>query len=207
MKIIGLSGGVASGKNFISEIFAKNGAAVFDADKEVHNLLKSDSQSIFEIKNHFPESFVNNSIDRKILGKIVFGDTKKLDILEAILHPKIRHSYKNFLKEAHKQNRKFVLLNIPLLLEKEGYKCNKIIAILIPEKIQKQRFLQRYKKLNSNDFAKNLPQIEQRFYQIKSNQLNNLQRKKKADFVIFNGLSKAYSLQQVKKICSKMGIC
>lgn len=206
MRIIGLSGGVASGKNFIAEIFAKKGVAIFDADKEVHNLLQSNSEIISQIRNNFPESFIDNKINRKILGEIVFNNKEKLEKLEEVLHPKVRQNYQKFLKKAHQQNKKFVLLNIPLLLEKEGYKCDKIIAILVPEKTQKQRFLQRHLKLNKNYFTQNLIQLEQRFYQIKSKQFNNLQRKQQADFIIFNGLSKYYTLQQINKICSKMGI-
>lgn len=206
MRIIGLSGGVASGKNFIAEIFAKKGAALFDADKEVHNLLQSNSEIISQIRNNFPESFIDNKINRKILGEIVFNNKEKLEKLEEILHPKVRQNYQKFLKKAHQHNKKLVILNIPLLLEKGGYKCDKIIAIIIPEKTQKQRFLQRHLKLNKNYFTQNLIQLEQRFYQIKSKQFNNLQRKQQADFIIFNGLSKYYTLQQINKICSKMGI-
>ena len=59
MKIIGLTGGVASGKNFVAEIFAQKGAVIFDADKEVHRLLDSDKSTISKVKKIFPESFLN----------------------------------------------------------------------------------------------------------------------------------------------------
>lgn len=96
MKIIGLTGGIASGKNFIAEIFAKNGAVIFDADVEVHKLLESDKSTIEEVINSFPESFIEQKINRKILGKIVFSNSKKLEILEKILHPKVRKKYQSF---------------------------------------------------------------------------------------------------------------
>jgi dephospho-CoA kinase len=81
MKIIGLTGGIASGKNFVAEIFQKNGAAVFDADKEVHELLESHAEAIKEVKENFPESVIGKKISRKLLGQIVFSDPQKLKIL------------------------------------------------------------------------------------------------------------------------------
>ena len=85
MKIIGLTGGIASGKNFVAEIFQKNGAAVFDADKEVHELLESHVEAIKEVKENFPESVIGKKISRKLLGQIVFLDSQKLKILEKII--------------------------------------------------------------------------------------------------------------------------
>jgi dephospho-CoA kinase len=198
MKIIGLTGGVASGKNFIAEIFAKSGAAIFDADNEVHKLLDSDKSTIAEVQKYFPESLIEKKIDRKILGKIVFADKNKLEILEKILHPKVREQYQKFLKLSQRRRVKLVILNIPLLLEKGGYKCDKIIAIITSKIAQKHRFLNRHKISNSQilEFSK----LEEKFYQIKSKQINNLERRKKADFVIFNGLSKGYTMAQVKEI-------
>ena len=92
ISVVGLTGGIASGKNFVAEIFSKNGAAIFDADKEVHLLLESNQDVIAQIKKNFPQSLVNHKIDRKILGKIVFDkkSAQKLKILEEILHPKVR---------------------------------------------------------------------------------------------------------------------
>ncbi len=197
MKIIGLAGGVASGKNFIAEIFAKHGAAVFDADQEVHNLLKNDQVTISEIKNYFPESFVNNEIDRTTLGKIVFSNQEKLKILEDIIHKKVRESYYFFLKSVRKLGKKIIVLNIPLLLEKKSYKCDKIIAISISKIAQKQRFISRSK-------MQNLDEATTRFYQIYSRQISNLERKKKADFIIFNGLSKGHTIKQVEKIITQL---
>ncbi|MBM5782478.1 MAG: dephospho-CoA kinase [Pelagibacterales bacterium] len=165
MKIIGLTGGVASGKNFIADIFAKHGAAIFDADQEVHNLLKNDQITISEIKKHFPESFINNEIDRKILGKIVFSNKEKLKILEDIIHEKVRKAYDYFLKSVKKLGKKIIVLNIPLLLETKSYKCDKIIAISISKIAQKQRFLSRNKMQNLEDSTI-------RFYQIYSRQIS-----------------------------------
>ena len=203
-KIIGLTGGIASGKNFVAEIFAQNGAAIFDADKEVHNLMESDSVTISEVKKNFPESFVAEKIERKILGKIVFANQEKLQILEKIIHPKVRKKYQEFLERVQQENRKLIVLNVPLLLEVDVYKCDKIVAILASPSIQKKRFLARARKNNPQIFALERKNLEKRFEQIRSKQVSNKVRKEKADLIIKTNGSKAETIKQVKKIIAKL---
>lgn len=189
--IIGLTGGIASGKNFVAEIFAKNGAVVFDADKEVHQLLESDESTISEVRENFPESFITGKIDRKILGQIVFADAKKLKILEKILHPQVRKKHQEFVRKAQRENQKIVVLNIPLLLETGHYKCDRIVAISAPISIRKQRFLARSEGADVK-----------RFNQICAKQISDAKREEQADFVINNGGSKGDVARRVKKIIS-----
>jgi dephospho-CoA kinase len=200
MIIVGLTGGIASGKNFVAEVFAKNGAAIFDADKEVHELLESDKSTFSAVKKNFPQAIIDKKIERKILGKIVFADEKKLKILEKILHPKVRKKYQEFLIKARKEKKKFAVLNIPLLLETKGYKCDYVIAIITKKSEQKKRFLDRALKQN---LAANKIELTKRFIQITKKQLSNSARKKAADFVIEN-LSKAQTTKLVKDWISKV---
>ena len=194
MKIIGLTGGIASGKNFVAEIFAQNNAAIFDADIEVHKLMESDKLTIQAVKKNFPESFIDARIDRKILGKIVFADAKKLKILEKIIHPKVREKYQNFLKKSESEKRKFAVLNIPLLLETKAYKCDKIVAIIASPSVQKKRFLARLEKVDNQEL------LEKKFEQIRSKQISNEERKKVADFAVNTNVGKSDVVNQVKNI-------
>ena len=200
MKIIGLTGGIASGKNFIAEIFANNGAAIFDADEEVHNLLESDKSTIKVVKKFSPESFIEHKINRKILRKIVFSNSKKLEMLEKILHPKVRKKYQSFLNKSKKEGRKMVILNIPLLLEKKGYECDKIIAIISTKSIQRERFLRRTKESYPENFAEEKENLIKQFEKIFLKQTTNKDRKKAADFVIDNTKSKDFAISQVKNL-------
>ncbi|MSP33975.1 MAG: dephospho-CoA kinase [Rickettsiales bacterium] len=197
MKIIGLTGGIASGKNFVADIFAKNGAAIFDADFEVHQIYNNNKNFISKIKKLFPQSVVDEKIDRKILGKIVFSDAKKLKILEKNIHPIIRKKYDQFLLKSRQEKRKIVVLNIPLLLEKQGYKCDKIISLLIPPSLQKRRFLSRNKNESQQD-------LEKKFTKIARFQMNNEERKKRSDFVIHAKFSKAHTKMQAEKILQRI---
>jgi dephospho-CoA kinase len=204
MKIIGLTGGIASGKNFVAEIFQKNGAAVFDADKEVHELLESHAEAIKEVKENFPESVIGEKISRKLLGQIVFSDPQKLKILEKIIHVKVREEYQIFLQKAVKEKKKLAILNIPLLLETQSYKCDKVVAIIVLDEVQKKRFLMRAKKTDPENFLHEKENLIRKFEKIKSKQIDNLKREKHADFVINNSLTKSFTIKQVKKIIAEI---
>ena len=192
-KVIGLTGGIASGKNFVAEIFAKKGAVVFDADKEVHNLLEFDKSTIDQVRKQFPESFIDEKIDRKILGKAVFANEDKLRILEKILHPKVRKKYREFVIGAKKDNKKFVVLNVPSLLETKAYKSDFVIAIVAPLTVRKKRFMARSKNSDLKTFN-----------QIRAKQMTDLERKKHADFVIKNDKTREAIEQQVDIILQKI---
>lgn len=192
-KIIGLTGGIASGKNFVADLFAKRGAAIFDADKEVHKLLEIDKSTIEEVKKNFPESFCNKKIDRKLLGKIVFLDEKKLHILEKILHPKVRENYQKFLHKAQEEERRFIVLNIPLLLESQVYKYDYLLAITAPIAVRERRFLERSKDADIKKFTN-----------ICAHQLTDLEREKRADFIINNGGSKDDAISQLEDIIKEI---
>lgn len=186
--VVGLTGGIAAGKNFVADIFAKNGAAIFDADKEVHRLLESDKLTFEEVAKNFSESLIDGKIDRKILAKIVFFNEEKLLILEKILHPKVRQKYQEFLADAERRKIKLVVLNVPLLLESECYKSDYIVAITAPLALRKKRYLLRSKNSDLTNFNK-----------IRRKQLSDLERKKRADFVIRN-TDEDLTSQKVRKI-------
>lgn len=204
MLIVGLTGSIASGKNFVADLFADFGIPVFDADAEVHKIFANDKQVLAEIKEKFPSAIIDNKINRELLGREVFNDAKKLAVLEAIIHPKVQKNERDFIKKSRELGAKIVLLNIPLLFEKDGYKrCDKTIVVTAPYFIQKRRFIAREKVQNSHKIFDNKVAVK-KFQQIISKQLNNAARLKMADFVIHNGFGKIYTLWQVKKILRQL---
>ncbi len=149
---------------------------------------------LLKIAQHFPQALENHKINRKILSKLAFQDVAKLQILEKILHKKVRQKYQEFLPA---NARKIKVLNVPLLLESQAYNCDKIIMLDITDEAQKQRFLEREKQLNQ-DFS--YEKAEQKYFNIKSKQIANEKRKESADFVIDMNLSKAEIAKQVDEI-------
>lgn len=202
MLIIGLTGGVASGKNFVAHQFEKLRFPVFDADLEVHKLLAGNQEIFKKIQVNFPQTIRNNQIDRKLLGAEVFNNLEKLDILEAIIYPELHKQEQKFIKECRYSRQKIVILNIPLLFEKSGNKrCHHTISITLPTRTQFHRFKQRYQKQHGQDKEQ---VINQKFKQIISRQMTNHQRKRQADLIIHSGLSKAFTTRQVYKIAKSL---
>ncbi len=200
--VVGLSGTVASGKDFVAQSFKKLGAVIFDADKEVHKIFDEDKEVFGQVKEHFPEAILNQKIDRRKLGDLVFNNQENLNILEEIVHPVVNNRKENFIKKADLEKKKLVILNIPLLFEKGGYlKCHKNILVTAPKSIQRQRFLDRAKN-NNSDFKEDL--LSKKFEDILQNQIPNSDKKKLADFIIDNGKDKGFTFEQVKKIFNQL---
>ncbi len=206
VRIVGLTGGVASGKNFIAEIFAQNGAKVFDADKEVHDLIANNSLVIAKIRENFPESLVDGVVNRKALGQIVFDSKapQKLLILEKIIHPEVQKKYQDFLAKVKKSSNKIAVLNIPLLQEKKSYECDLIIAAIAPKAVRRKRFLARERKKDRENFVKNLDQLKKKFEQICQSQLTNFQQKNNADYVLNTSQSKAKTKLDAEKLYAEI---
>ena len=197
MLIIGLTGGLASGKNFVASCFARFKIPIFDADLEVHKLLALDQDIFKQIRQNFPQAIINNKIDRAVLGKSVFEDKQKLQKLEQIIYPHLRNRENLFIKNCRKNRQIIAILNIPLLFEKGGHKrCHKTIAIITPPKTQLHRFQNRLKTKGMKDAEL----IHSKFNNITKHQTNDLQRKKLADYTIFNGLNKTFTFRQVKDL-------
>jgi len=136
--VVGLYGGVAAGKDFVTAVFEENGAASFDADKVGHVALKNPTIKE-QIKKAFQEDVTNidGEIDRAKLAPIVFGDSKKRKLLESIVHPYIRDAAKRFILET---NVECLILNAPLL---SGSPLEDLVDVKIfvdvPENIREER--------------------------------------------------------------------
>lgn len=186
MKIIGIIGGIASGKDTVAKIFESLKIRVFDADKIVHEIFKNDQQVISKITNQFPQANENNVINRKTLGDLILKNPQNLNNLEQIIHPIVRNSYQQFLTNAINDKEKLVVLNIPLLLENNHYKFDKLIAIIADEHICLKRYLSR---LGYDSFDLKDPEIiglTKKFYLLRSKQIEDQQRIKLANYVVEN---------------------
>lgn len=207
MKIIAITGGIASGKNFISDIFAKMGAEIFDADKIVHDLFLNDQDLIAKIAQEFASAVNDGAISRQVLGEIVFNDYEKLKILEKIIHPKIRTFYQNYLTNKIHDKTKLIVLNVPLILESGGYEYNYLVAIKCQKELRLKRFLERVINKNySNQIVDDevLNNLKFRFEKICKLQLSDDERLSKADFVIDNNLELIEVERQVSDILTKI---
>jgi len=119
MKVIGLTGGIGSGKSTVSGFLKELGAAVIDADKVGHEALKPNTEAWREAVVAFGKEILTpeGSIDRGKLGEIVFADPEALARLNQIAHPRISAMVKAQLEEHRRRGEKVVVLDAPLLLE------------------------------------------------------------------------------------------
>jgi dephospho-CoA kinase len=119
MKVIGLTGGIGSGKSTVSQILTELGAVVLDADKVGHEAYQPGTETWKEVVVAFGQEVVaaDGSIDRKKLGAIVFGDPEALTRLNQIVHPRMHNMMADRIEEYRRQGVKVVVLEAAILLE------------------------------------------------------------------------------------------
>ena len=186
--IIGLTGGIASGKSTVSKYLAEKDFKVYDADKIAKDISEKKSvqeEIILTFGNKILDK--NGNIDRKKLKEIVFENKEKLKRLNAIIHPKVIDFYKE-LKE--KKTDKVIIFDVPLLFESGIDKfCDKILVVISDYEIQLNRIIER-DKINRELAEK-----------IIRSQLSNEERIKKADVVIENNSNLEDLFKKVERFC------
>ncbi len=188
--ILGLTGGIGSGKSTVSRLFQELGAIVFDADIIAKSLLSRES-----IKNEILRKIrgsslnkITNELDRERLKEIVFKDREKLTILNGIIHPEVKVIYKE-LAERYSHVEEVIIFDVPLLFEtKIDELCDKVIVVDIEEKTQLERVYERDK-------------IDYKLIKdIISNQMSREERNRKADIILENNGSLENLRERVKKL-------
>jgi len=181
-KIIGLTGGIGSGKTTIANFFSAAGIPVYIADDEARKIMQS-KEIIDSIKKTFGDSIFDEAIlNREKLSQIVFSDPEKLKQLNAIIHPAVRKHFQDWVLN-HK-NAPFVIYEAAILFESGSYKnCDLIITVTAPLETRILRVIQRDKTAR-----------EQVLKRINA-QWNDDQRIAKSDYVIENVNSKTTKLE------------
>ncbi|WP_132767490.1 dephospho-CoA kinase [Tepidibacillus fermentans] len=188
--IIGLTGGIGSGKSTVAKLFRKYGVPVVDVDLIAREVVEPGKEAWRKIIEHFGEKILlpNQQIDRKKLGNIIFQDEKERKILNEITHPIIIRTAIENAKELEKKN-SYVIVDIPLLFESKREKLfDQIIVVYVPFAIQLKRLMKR------DQISK-----EEAIRKMKS-QIDLEEKKKKADIVIYNDKGIEQTEEQVVKI-------
>ena len=187
MKIIGLTGGIGSGKTTAAYMFKDLGIPIYIADEEAKQLLVRSKVIRRKLIALFGEKVYlkNGGINKKFISDKIFKNSDYLEKMNAIVHPKVAQHFKRWIK---KQDAPFVLKESAILFESGAYKeCDKIITVTASEDIRINRVLKRdhtTKKRVKAIIDKQLPEE----YKIKN-----------ADYVIYNNTLEE-TLQAVKKI-------
>ena len=147
MKIVGLTGGIGSGKTSILNLFKKNNIKCFNSDLIAKNLMENDLKD--KIKILFgSEIYPKGKLNRKKISEIVFNDREKLSLLNSTVHPEVRKKFKNFIKTNEKD--KILVCETALLFETGFYKkCDFTILVIAPFQKRIERIIQRDNLLES----------------------------------------------------------
>jgi dephospho-CoA kinase len=140
---VGLTGGIASGKSTVAELFSQYGIPVIDADLIARKLVKPDQDAFEEIVQTFGNQVldINGSLNRQILRQLIFSDIVAKQKLEAILHPRIRQQ---LLQQSQACNAIYCILAIPLLLEANMTDLvDRVLVIDLEPTLQLERLCQR----------------------------------------------------------------
>ncbi len=197
-KVVGLTGGIGSGKTTVSQMLEKLGATVIDADALVHELQAPGSPALEEIAAAFGAELISSdgSLDREALGAIVFRHSDARQKLNSIMHPKVGVEVARRLAAARNSGVPLVVLDIPLLFEgrRRGsggaslLDFDATVVVYVPEDVQIERQLQR------EDYGR-----EEALRRIRS-QLSLEGKKGMADFVIDNSGSLEETDRQVREL-------
>ena len=144
MKVVGLTGGIGSGKTQILNEFERLGIPVFNADREARKLMEQDTALKNEIKTKFGKIVFDGAIlNRKKLAEIVFSDSSKLTLLNEIVHPRVRNAFELF-KEKNSDLAPYIIKEAAILFESGGWKnCDKTILVCAPVGVRLERVMKR----------------------------------------------------------------
>lgn len=143
MLVIGLTGGIGSGKSTVAEGFSQRGVPVLDTDQVARQVVASGQAALEEIRARFGDQVITASgeLDRAAMRALVFADPKARQDLEAITHPRIREYVRDWVNE---QAYPYCIVVIPLLLETGWTELvDRILVVDLPESLQLQRTMRR----------------------------------------------------------------
>lgn len=189
MFILGLTGSIGMGKTVAARDFAKLGIPVHESDAVVHGLIGPGGDAVRAVGDAFPGVVNADAVDRGLLGAQVFDDDLALKRLEAILHPRVRAAELRFLGQHARLQTPLVVLDVPLLFETGGERrCDAVAVVSAPYRVQRRRVLSRP------------GMTEAKFKSILKHQISDYEKRRAADFVIYSGLGRGFSLQRIRQI-------
>ena len=193
--VIGLTGGIACGKSTIATLLKRMGAVIIDADKESKRLLNPNSPTWKSLVKEFGAGILNpdQSINRRKLGNMVFGNTELLAKLNSITHPGVVKAISEKIKRYKDEARwPAIVLDVPLLYEVGAEKLADVVWVVsVDQKTQIDRLMNRDKM----DYAQALQRIEA--------QMPLAEKEARADAVIYNTGTRRQTREAVLELWQK----
>lgn len=195
--VLGLTGGIATGKSLVAGFFREMGAAVVDADELAHQVTAPGEPALEEIRRVFgPGVFTpEGELDRRALGRLVFTDPAKRRELEGIVHPRVRQRLEEAVARFKAAGAPLIVLEIPLLFETGEpllRLIDRVVVVTAPEAVQLQR-LQARNGLSETEARARM-----------AAQMPLAEKVKRAHYVVDNGGTPEETRRQVEQIWEAM---
>lgn len=193
MIILGLTGSIGMGKSTTAQLFAEEGAPVYDADAAVHALYEPGGAAVAPIAAAFPGAVKEGAVDRAALSALVLDRPEALRQLEGIVHPLAREAQEQFLKRAQESGARIAIMDVPLLFETGGdAHVDAVVVATTSAEIQRARVLSRP------------GMTPQKLEQILARQLPDSEKRARADFVINTGFGIEDARAQVRAVLAAL---
>lgn len=171
---IGLTGGIGSGKTYVSNIFSKLGVPIYNSDTQGKFLMEHDTHVIKQLISAFGEKVYNaNGLNRSYLAEIVFNNKSKLNTINEIVHPAVKADFEKWCNKHNKHS--YIIKEAAILIESKAYQTlDFLIIVTAPEKLRIERVTKR-DNLSKEEIARRI-----------ANQLSDKERLAYADYTINN---------------------
>ncbi len=193
MILIGLTGSIGMGKTTTAAMFQDAGAALFDADKAVHDLYAKGGAAVPILRAVFPDAIKDGAVVRSRLAKHLQADPLHLQVLESFIHPLVTDMRTKAVEKAKTSGKHIMVFDVPLLFETGGDdKVDITIVVSANAKTQRQRVLAR------------TGMSAQKLDLILSRQMPDSEKRKRADYVILTDKGLDFARQQVQIIMDEL---
>ncbi|AIU32592.1 MULTISPECIES: dephospho-CoA kinase [Corynebacterium] len=194
MIIVGLTGGIGSGKSTVSRALARKGACIIDADQIAREVVEPGSSVLLELAQAFGEDVVVDGVlDRSLLARRAFVDEEHTQLLNGITHPEIRRRIKDRLVQTREEGNRVAVLDHPLLLEQGlAAEVDLIVVVDVPAEIRVQRLVA-FRGIEEQDARNRI-----------ARQMSDAARLEKADVVIDNSRSLSELEPQIEKLWERL---
>ncbi|QHI73677.1 dephospho-CoA kinase [Aminipila terrae] len=191
MKIIGLTGGIGSGKSTVSDYLSQKGYPIIDADKIARQIVAPDSETLFKLVECFGNSILNQdgTLNRKGLALTAFSNKEQKQKLDSIMLSEIVRIISDNIEKYEKQGEKLIFIDAPLLFETGlDKKSNEIWVVDAEDEVRIQRVIKR----DGSSREEILLRIE--------NQMSRQEQHDKADYILNNSTTQEALYEQVDKL-------
>jgi dephospho-CoA kinase len=195
MLIVGLTGGIASGKSTVSKMFEQAGIPVICADELAREVVKPGSRGLAEIRRIFGPDVLDQKgdLDREAMARLVFQDQSKRKVLESIIHPRVEEEQNRILNALEAQGHSIAVVDVPLLYEVEWERfVDLVIVVYAPRNAQEERLRNR-DGMSEDDARSRLDA-----------QMPIEDKRRRADRLVDNGKTLEHTRWQVERLIEEL---